>query len=154
MQNQWFRNPDHVRRLLARDSDPMRAEKLRRRMIAYALFAGCKSGRMLRATFGGLCDTIVWEEASREIGGRAADAFPADIVHLRAVIAGLKPDVILVFGTIAADGLSRLGDVGAPVIKGPHPAARRGTTPAELRAMAFELRALISQLSALSSAGP
>jgi hypothetical protein len=45
LQNQWFKDPDRVRQMLTRaESDDIR-EKLRDRMIHYALFAGCLTGR-------------------------------------------------------------------------------------------------------------
>jgi hypothetical protein len=140
MQNQWFRDPDKVRSMLEREQDPVRRERLRRSLIKYALFAGCKSGRVLRKHFGDLCDEIHWEEASPQIGGRASDAFPPDLVHMAAVIAGLKPDLIITFGKVAAEGLAQLGEITAAIVAAPHPAARHPTAGAELTAAAVRLR--------------
>src|SRR5688572_11378836 len=95
MQNQWFHNPERVRRLM--ETRP----EARERLIAYALFAGCKSGRVLRSVFGDLCDDFVWEEASREIGDRASSVFTADLAHLRAVVEKHQPRIVLAFGRVA-----------------------------------------------------
>lgn len=122
LQNMWVRDPERVKAMIAKDG-----EVFRRRFMHYALFAGCLTGRRLRAAFGHWCDSIIWEEVSREIGGKASSVFPADISHIAQRIAEEKPDVILVFGHIATEGLARAGYGGVPLpklITGPHPAAR------------------------------
>jgi hypothetical protein len=127
LQNQWFKNPDRVRAMIARQPADQR-EKMRRRLIASALFMGCRSGLNLRRVFGGeWCERIVWEEASREIGGQASAVFPADPAHLSAVLAELNPRIVLAFGRIAGDALAPLCN-GRILILAPHPAARGGDT--------------------------
>jgi hypothetical protein len=132
MQNMWVRDPEKVKRQLAASAHP---EELRRRLIAYALFAGCKSGRVLKAVFGEeLCERIIWEEASREIGGHSASVFPPDIPHLRQVIGALPvPSILVLFGEIAQRGVIEAGTGGHYYVCAPHPAARRPDTMDKLR---------------------
>jgi|GEM_PF-1489362 hypothetical protein len=156
MQCQWFHEPEKILADMARmASDPERgpahAEKYRRRLIHYALFAGCKSGKMLRKVFGKLCDDIVWEEASREIGGHSRAAFPADLAHIRKVLEDEKPDVVLALGKIAEDGVRLAGARWSfPCIMAPHPAARGLDTLHKLQAAR---RALDRTLTAPKIAG-
>ncbi len=148
MQNQWFNNPDKVRADLARYSaDPERQLKLRRRMIHYALFAGCKSGRVLTKVFGDLCDDIIWEEASTEIGGHAASSFPADLPHMRKTIQTVEPRIVIGFGRTACDALrvidAELDIAPMEVFYAPHPAARHATAMEELRIIAAAVKATL-----------
>lgn len=143
LQNQWFRDPESVRRMMT--ENPERRE----RYIAAFLFMGCLTGKRLRAVFGEeLCDQIVWEEVSPEIGGYAASRFPADAQHIATVICKHKPDVILAFGKIAANGVWAImnhlkcpneGAFTAHFISGPHPAARGTQVLSDLRIVADQL---------------
>lgn len=138
LQNQWFRDPDAARRAFARHPDQ------RNRLIGMYLFMGCLTGRRLTMTLGEeLCDQIIWEECSPEVGGQSSAAFPADIEHMRNAIALHKPDVILAFGRIAERGLEGIG-VRPPLIIGPHPAARAGAIEG-LRAVRTLLDKLIAE---------
>ena len=143
LQNQWFNDPDHVRHLFDR------YPRARRRMIAYALFAGCKTGRILKLAFGEeWCRKIVWEEASPEIGGKASSVFPADPAHLRAVIDEVKPTIILAFGRIASDGIAAIMPMpdlvpAATIINVIHPTARGVDTLPLLR----DARAILDKLA-------
>lgn len=138
MQNQWFKRPDVIKQMIAAAADQ---ERYRRRLITHALFAGCRSGRVLRRVFGDLCDTIVWEEASREIGGHASSVFPPDVAHLRAVVESVSPDIIIAFGTIARDGLTQATD--RRIVLAPHPVARGADTMDRLNAALREVQELI-----------
>jgi hypothetical protein len=138
MQNQWFKNPEKVRAQYERYPD------MRNDLIARYLFMGCLSGRRLQAALGeALCDQIVWEEASPEIGGNSASKFPADAKHIAGAIIKHNPDVVFAFGKIASDGvLSAFAEIEShptPInfrlITGPHPAARNDPMP-RLREMA------------------
>lgn len=80
MQNQWFRDPAAVEKVLARHPGK------RNEFIKRFLFAGCLSGKRLRETFGDLCDAIVWEEASRNMANHSAGAYAADLAHIQASI--------------------------------------------------------------------
>lgn len=141
LQNQWFRDPEGIKEIFA--AHPERRE----RYIAAYLFMGCLTGRRLKSAFGEeLCDRIVWEEISSEIGGHASSKFPPDPEHIERVIRKHEPDVIICFGKLASDGLStmiaRLGTLpikGFSVLYGPHPAARQNPMPA-LRAIANRLK--------------
>lgn len=127
MQNQWFNDPQKVRAMIERD----KTGKLRRRMIEYALFAGCKSGQVLRRVFGNLCEEMIWEEASPEIGGHSSSSFPANIPHLVRVIEEIRPHIIIGFGRIAEDGLTQVmrdAVYGKRWIFTTHPTARGDDT--------------------------
>lgn len=129
MQNQWFKNPERVRRMFARHPEQ------RERIVEIFLFAGCKSGRVLKQVFGAtLCGAIIWEEASTYIGDKASSVFHADYDHLRRVVHKHDPKVVLAFGKVAS------GAVGCilpahKIIAGPHPAARQPDTLERLRVM-------------------
>lgn len=118
LQNQWFKNPDRVKRLMDRNPEA------REWYIKKFLFMGCLTGRRLQGAFGEeLCSEIVWEETSRNIGGASNSVFPADEQHIEKVIEKHNPEIILAFGKVAQNGLwckSR----GVPVFNFPHPAAR------------------------------
>lgn len=102
LQNQWFYDPPRIKRMLAYPTQDK--QKLRRRLLAYALFAGCKSGRMLRQHLGDKwCDRALWENASDEIGDCASSCFPADPRHLLTVVRTEKPHVVIGFGKVACD---------------------------------------------------
>lgn len=132
LQNVWVRDPGRVRDMLARSDQP---ERLRRRFIAYALFAGCRTGSNLRATLGASwCERIVWDEASRELGAVASSVFPADPDHLRELLDTEAPRVVLGFGRVACDALAPLIPAGVHFLQAPHPAARSPLTLSQLRA--------------------
>lgn len=134
LQNIWVRDPDRLRAMLARSARP---EDLRRRFLAMALFAGCLTGRRLRQALGEQwCERIIWEEASREIGGEASSLFPPDLVHLATLLERERPDVVIAFGAIAREGLLLLvPHVKARFLIAPHPAARGPETLPALRAI-------------------
>ncbi|HLL52629.1 MAG TPA: hypothetical protein VK447_03725 [Myxococcaceae bacterium] len=143
MQNQWFRNPERVRDLMEGPH--------RRAYIHIYLFAGCLTGRRIEAAFGDLCDRrggdgglITFEEASPQIGGHASSRFPADMAHLRRVVADVRPKLVLAFGRIAGDALPLVWT--GPSIIGPHPAARGGDVVPRLRAMAHKTRAFLAEV--------
>lgn len=136
LQNMWVRDPHRVRALIERDG-----EEFRRRIIEYSLFAGCVTGRRLRAAFGDLCDDIVWEESTREIAGNPRDVFPPDLEHIRTVLLSESPDCILAFGRIASGAVGLCIPTGVPFYTAVHPAARVGAV-ASLSDVAARVRAL------------
>ena len=137
LQNQWARDPERVRALIERYG-----ERYRRRLIPYALFAGCASGRNLNATFGEeLCRTIHWDEVSREISGRPDFVATPDPAHIAAVLEYHKPDIVICFGRIACDAVEPLWH--GKLIGAPHPAARQHDTMLKLGLAADALRNLI-----------
>lgn len=143
LQNQWFRDPERVRSLLAR-----RDEAFRRRFIARALFAGCLTGQRLKAAFGEeLCSAIIWEEVSREITGSPSAKVHVDLAHVQAVLEAERPHLVLAFGQFAHAAISKCVK-WAPAILAPHPAARNGGTPAELARAAEKLRDFLARREA------
>jgi hypothetical protein len=119
LQNMWVRDPDKARRMIERDA----TGKLRERLISYALFAGCLSGRRLKVALGeDWCDRITWEEASPVITRTPSECPPADPGHIVAAINKHEPDLILCLSR-AAYRVIRANTV-IPILEGPHPAAR------------------------------
>ena len=137
LQNQWFKHPDTVKRMM-RDH-PERRE----RYISAFLFMGCLTGRRLRSVLGEqLCDQIIWEEVSPEIGDHAASRFPADIQHMQSVIVKHNPAVILAFGKIAENAVMQLNPRPLTICAA-HPAARHGAI-SSLKLMRDRLSAIRS----------
>lgn len=135
LQNMWVRDPDRVRALIEKYG-----ERYRDRLIHFALFNGCLTGRRLKAAFGArLCSEIIWEEASPEIACEASGCPPADPAHIRAALERHSPDVVLCFGKIATDAVRPLWK-GALIIA-PHPAARSVLTFPQLTEAARSLAA-------------
>jgi len=138
MQNMWLTRPEDHEAALAHAEELRGAEgreKFRRRFIHRALFAGCLSGRVLKKHLGTLCDSIIWEEASRVVTNSASACPPADLGHLWATINETKPDIVITFGKIASDAVDSLLspafsferkflDRAVSFIQSPHPAAR------------------------------
>lgn len=139
LQNQWFRDPARVARLINRT--PHDKTKFRRKLIQYALFAGCLTGRRIKKAFGAHTDLIVWEEASKEIASKASGSFPPDYAHIGTTITEFNPDVIITFGNIATNAVKKLWT--GKMIVGPHPAARGSHINGELNRMALEFRNLL-----------
>lgn len=143
LQNQWFYDPPKIIAMIeerhARNG-PEAAERFRRRMIEYALFAGCQTGRRLREGLGECwCNRIVWENASKRIGNFSSSCFPADPDHIRRVVLEVKPDIVVAFGKVATEAFNP-GEQCYHVAKGlnpyefietVHPAARGLNNPME-----------------------
>ena len=137
LQNQWFKEPARIKRLLER------RPKMRNQLIGRFLFAGCPTGRRLQTAFGKeLCNQIIWEEASPEIGGFSRSVFPADHAHIAAAIAKHQPEVIIGLGKVAEGALLAMKlDPSIQVLYGPHPATPNAI-PA-LKALAGMLKQLV-----------
>lgn len=146
LQNQWFQDPPKIRKAIAASKN---SEAFRRRLLAYALFAGCRSGRVLKANLGDhWCERIVWENASRHIGDFAASNFPADLKHIAARIAEENPDVVLALGAIAREALLELRVRDTRIVfEAPHPTARFIDVAYELRQLRHRLDAVQADLS-------
>jgi hypothetical protein len=128
LQNTWVRDPDRVRYMIA-----THGPDYRRRLIMYALFAGCVTGRNLRKQLGqDLCDSIVWEEASTTITGRASDKVLADLSHISATLDLHHPDLVIAFGKVAREALRELIPT-LHLIESPHPAARSAADQASFK---------------------
>jgi hypothetical protein len=142
LQNMWFKDPNKVRAVFQRNPEH------RNQLIATYLFMGCLTGRRLLQVFGDdLCDKIIWEECSPEIGGRACALFPPDVAHMRAAIEKHHPDIVLGFGAVAREALSLICPPGTRTILAPHPAARGNKTVTELKRAAERLAELLSTSS-------
>lgn len=146
LQNQWFKNPERARRTYAMFGDERRHE-----LNARFLFAGCTTGRNLQKTFGPeLCDRIIWEETSREVGDRPSSIFPADMTWMCNVMRRFKPAIVLTFGkhAEAAFGVLREQFVFDGMwLKAMHPAARHPDLLASLRETERQLRVAMLALA-------
>lgn len=141
LQNMWFKDPERAKRLLgiycAKKEDGGREQ-----FIRDMLFLGCLTGRRLQQAFGERrCGEIVWEEVSPELGGHSGSVFPADLVHIRSVLAKHQPTVVIAFGRVAQDALHGMVEIGQ-LFRAPHPAARHATVMQELHDVAGELELL------------
>ncbi|HYF07664.1 MAG TPA: hypothetical protein VD970_08585 [Acetobacteraceae bacterium] len=137
LQNAWVRDVARCEAILAQH------DSAGKRYIQTAwLFMGCLTGRRLIAAFGDdLAHDIVWDNASPRLADASSGAFPPDPAHIRAVLAEVRPRVVLAFGRIAEQGVRPLWS--GPLIVGPHPTARGADTVSRLRAMAAELDAFL-----------
>jgi hypothetical protein len=117
LQNQWFKEPDKIRAMYARN--PEKREALNKRFLFYKSL----TGKRLKLAFGEeLCNSIIWEECSREIGGKSSASFPADLDHMRAVIEKHQPSLMLAFGGIAREAVPKVWT--GQWVGYSHPAAR------------------------------
>lgn len=117
LQCQWFRDPDRARQVLATYVTFEGEEEGWNRFVRDMLFMGCLTGRRIREAFGDvLCEdacgygetpvTTVFEETSREMGGRSGAAFPPDPDHLTASLRLHRPDIVVAFGRVASEALA------------------------------------------------
>lgn len=146
LQNMWLKDPERFKKKLARAEAeyPGSGEVFRMRMIEYALFAGCLTGRRLEAAFGDLIDDIIWEETTREIADNPKTIFPAQPDHIEEVLRKHQPKVVIAFGGIAAKAVAPLWN--GILIRTCHPAARQPDTVAKLKAAAECLKQAIIPL--------
>ena len=142
LQNMWVRDPDRVRRDIAR-----LGEDYRNRIIEFFLFRGCLTGRRIRHAFGDeLLAQITWEESTREIAGNPRQIFPPDPAHILAALTLHRPAVVLTFGRIAGDAVQALW--AGPLIRVPHPAARQADTCMRLQTAVRELQEALDRVAA------
>jgi len=123
LQNEWFKDPERIRQALAHSSNP---KTFRRRLITYALFAGCRTGRILKKFLGeDWCEEIIWENASPQFGGISSCTFPADKKHLYNLMQEVRPNVVIAFGMTACGAFAQTNFGGLyRVFEAPHPCAR------------------------------
>ena len=140
LQNMWLDNPEKARSLIAKYGAPYR-----RRLLRYALFAGCLTGRRLKTAFGGdVCDRIVWEEATDEIAENPRIIVRPKPDHIRRVLRVYQPVAVITFGRVAAKAVR--AEWKGPLIECVHPAARQQSTVSQLNTAAAKLVALEAAL--------
>jgi hypothetical protein len=107
----------------------MMASERRNAIIGRGLFAGCKTGKVLRQC--GLVEMpwIAWDNASPAIGTRSHHKFLPDPEHMAGVINQYRPLLVIALGNEAQRGLEQLSLDGCVVLCGPHPAARMNVIP-------------------------
>lgn len=139
LQNMWVRDPRRVEQLIERYG-----EAYRRKLIRYALFAGCLTGRRIQKAFEiDLIEQMEFEEVSREISGHPSFVPTADLRHIRQALKYYKPRVVITFGKIAEQALQ--GEWRGPMVVALHPAARDSAIEANLCLSARTLKRLLSQ---------
>lgn len=146
LQNQWFRNPARIQQIIndttARETDRT-PESIREWYIKTFLFFGCLTGRRLKKHLGEeLCDLIIWEETSKEIGNTASSCFAPDYSHICEVINRHHPAIILMFGRIASNALLCV-NYDCIKLACCHPAARGAYVCSELDILGDKLRELL-----------
>lgn len=131
MQNQWLRNADRHQAhadSLRENFIPEQWWRYREKSIPFALFRGCKSGRVLGRNLGDLCDRIIWEETTTRISADPSEVLPIEPLHVQAVFARYQPDVVIAFGAVARRAMLppiERGEISAlKVVYAPHPAVR------------------------------
>jgi hypothetical protein len=140
LQNQWFK-PRSVPTIQRMYREHGATPEGRAKVNARLLFFKSVTGQRLKAAFSDMCDRIIWEESSCHVGCESSSKFPADPVHINAVLDHFKPDVVLAFGTVAKEALRDIARVA--VIAAPHPAARHPSARRELQDAEVSLRALL-----------
>lgn len=142
LQCAWFHNPAAVQAAIERQA-PERRLEYRQRFLARALFAGCNTGRRLKDGLGmPLCNRIIWEEASTQLGEEASAVFPPDMEHIRSVLESFQPEVVVAFGAVARDALRQLGesdDSTGRLLIAPHPSSRQQDLKEQLAKLKEEL---------------
>jgi|SRR6185369_307404 len=140
LQNMWVRNPAKARAMIQRDP----TGKLREKLIAYALFAGCLTGRRLKAALGeDYCSRIVWDECSPTIADNPKDYHAPDQRHIEAVIQKHQPDVVICFSKPACAVVRAACREDAMIfIPCCHPAARGNEPLAQIKAVRLVLEEL------------
>lgn len=139
MQNQWFRQPQVHRLMMARK----KVEGIeawfnhRASFIRRALFFRCQSGRVLQSMLGEpLCEAIIWDEMSPEIYDNPKAIPEPDICHMGELMLWHEPELVVTFGAPAREAWRELGWLGSNcrpiVINSPHPACRAITDRAKL----------------------
>jgi hypothetical protein len=148
LQNQWFK-PSSIKTIERMYATHGATPEGRASVNARLLFYRSLTGRRLKAAFGDLCDSIVWEEASRRVGDKSTSKFPADPQHVVAVIEHFKPSIVLTFGSIALNGVlaalplfaAKTSPCRFEVISAPHPACRNWQVTRDLNNAAVRVRA-------------
>lgn len=154
LQNQWFKNPVSARRVYEKHGSTPEG---RARLTGSYLFMGCTTGNRLQRAFGNeLCDQIIWENASPEIGGVASSKFKPDPEHIAQVIGHWKPQIVVALGRHATDGVTaamrQLSNTSFKLLSGPHPAARHATVMQELECLRNEIGNVTTVLKGSSDA--
>lgn len=147
LQNVWVRDPEGLKAIFKRRPEH-RVEIIRR-----LLFAGCLTGRRIKACFGeDMLEHMIFEEASLEIAGDARTICLPDTDHIVACFEEYHPQIVLTFGKIAKDAVysqwmvwTQFGRIeGKHFISCPHPAARQVDTIKRLKMAAEEIRRAIA----------
>jgi hypothetical protein len=143
LQNQWFKDAVKARSVFKAYGDARRAE-----LVARFLFRGCLTGRRLQKAFGPeLCEQILWEETSRDIGDNASSIFPPDIEHMHDVLRTYCPEVVITFGKHAENAFLNLMEnfsYQGKFLRAMHPAARHPDIQQSLNESARQLRELLT----------
>jgi hypothetical protein len=147
LQNLWVKDPAGWKAVFQKYPD-RRVGIIRHLLLDY----GCLTGRRIKACFGeDLLEHMTFEEASLEIAGDARTICRPDSEHIKACIEKYQPRVIITFGKVATEAVSKVCDawlasmpVGSEFIALPHPAARQADTVAKLKKAAADVRRMLA----------
>ncbi len=170
LQNMWVREPEKVRAWLEKNPD------LWNRAVAGFLFAGCLTGRRIKACFGeDLLEKMTFEECTKEIAGDSRTVCSPDPKHIKACLEKYKPRVVVTFGRVAEEAVQPIfkdwvtavvnhqisagpikslkeikisGKLFTSFIACPHPAARQKDTVENLKKAAKDIRDYLPQKGA------
>ncbi len=142
LQNQWgpkAHDPDYPSRLARLESlTPEAYADHVRRCLAWSR---CRTYQRLVKEFGEAAfASISWTNASRNAGATASSKFAPSASHLDATLRALRPDVVIAFGKVAAEGIEawvrtpESTSISFELILAPHPVARHSGAGDELRA--------------------
>lgn len=120
LQNAHCKDPQKYARVLESMVRQFGYWDARRRLTHFALFRGCRTGRVLESVFAAP-KTMVWEEASPKVGGHSSSCFGYDVGHMKSAVEHWKPDLIYCFGKVACDGARAAGFQFVDFV---HPTAR------------------------------
>lgn len=134
LQNMWVNEPHRMEAVLRQHPGK------HRQVIGALLCMGTSlTGKRLRCAFGSAMNDIEWDNAcGLQIGGRSSACFSPDRDHVARALDELRPDVVLVFGSVARLVMQDRR-FEAWLIHGPHPAARQHGVRRRLGEMARTL---------------
>ncbi len=138
LQNMWVRS-DRTKAQVER-WDPVSDQ--RERMIAYALFAGCLTGRRLKQALGtDLCQQIIWQEASPQVTTDPKLYCPPDDQHIKNVLQKHQPTHVVCFTETGYSAIWRMCELRRNIIciRSCHPAARGPLTMAKVEGVRYLL---------------
>lgn len=124
LQNQWERDADDWNQRYERMELDLRLRLRQRIITGYICNGHSMTAKRLQEAFGNMLKEMTFENASPRIGNKSSDKFPPDLEHIKAVIDHVQPLLIVTFGKIAHDGVSKVWPQ-EQLLPLPHPVARQ-----------------------------
>ncbi len=136
LQNTWARDSNRVEKLMARFG---------RKAFVTRLLMGSLSGKRIKQCLPDWYQRIVYENSSPRVMSHSEACPTVDLSHVRHVVADVKPNVIVAFGSVAENALRRLHWRDGCGIVTYHPVAREAGVTERLR----EVNVLLNGLNEL-----